>query len=271
MRIASDPARVRGMGRGWPLVAPPVMPDGPAERVGSDGRTAEILPASARVGLLTDCKGSSDEITQRDLPCRRSGIGAQIADCCSNLSESGQSGATAHILDEQVDEIACESRQRIGVGYADRQLTLGPVAFERDEAQRHRLNKTARGAFGQHADVRLDHPAGRLEVADPDASARHALHVGGRAFQEGVDRARFVQADEVVVERRDERRRCMDAAAGGWPIIGRSSTEPHGAAPPAATRRRGRDLCTIVRMARRAAPGIAAGATLVADAVVQRR
>lgn len=167
------------------VAAPSAMPDGPAERVGSDGRTAAILPASARVGLLTDCKGSSDEITQRNLPCRRSGIGAQIADCCSNLSESGQPGATAHILDEQVDEIACEARQRIGIDDADRQLTLGPVALERDEAQRHRLRTTARGAFGQHAGIRVDHPAGRLEVADLDAPAQHALHVGGRSRVSG--------------------------------------------------------------------------------------
>ncbi|HDR9868635.1 TPA: hypothetical protein QDE31_02455 [Burkholderia cenocepacia] len=58
------------------VAAPSVMPDGPAARVGSDGRNAAILPAQARVGLLTDCKGSSDDITQRNLRCRRSGIGA---------------------------------------------------------------------------------------------------------------------------------------------------------------------------------------------------
>ncbi|KWO46214.1 hypothetical protein WT97_14325 [Burkholderia sp. MSMB1459WGS] len=86
---------------------------------------------------------------------------------------------------------------------------------------------TTRGACGQYADVLDDHPAGRLEVADLDAPTQHALHVGGRAFREGADRARVVQADGVAVERRDERRRCMAATPGGWPIIARSRTARH--------------------------------------------
>lgn len=40
----------------------------------------------------------------------------------------------ARILDEQVDEIAREARQRIEIGDADLQLALGPVVLERDEA-----------------------------------------------------------------------------------------------------------------------------------------
>ncbi|WP_185723012.1 hypothetical protein [Burkholderia anthina] len=98
-------------------------------------------------------------------------IGAQTADCRSNACESVRLAAC--VLDEQVGEIARETRRRIEIGDADLEPALGSVVFERDETRRHHLRMTARGAFGQHADVCFDHPAGRLEVAVPDAPAQH--------------------------------------------------------------------------------------------------
>ncbi|RQT08222.1 hypothetical protein DF051_31530 [Burkholderia contaminans] len=58
-----------------------------APRFCNDGRSVAILPAHARVGLLTDCKESSDERRAADLSCRQRGIGAEKADCRSNAGE----------------------------------------------------------------------------------------------------------------------------------------------------------------------------------------
>ncbi|KAB0657333.1 hypothetical protein F7R23_11330 [Burkholderia diffusa] len=45
----------------WPAVKGPAAISGrPESRFGSGVRIVAILPACARVGLLTDCKGSSD-------------------------------------------------------------------------------------------------------------------------------------------------------------------------------------------------------------------
>ncbi|RBB33509.1 hypothetical protein DPV79_34830 [Burkholderia reimsis] len=46
---------------------------------GSANRAVAILPVPARVGLLTNCKGSSDERSGLNLRCRESGIGTQSA------------------------------------------------------------------------------------------------------------------------------------------------------------------------------------------------
>ncbi|WP_180278247.1 hypothetical protein [Burkholderia sp. AU18528] len=76
-------------------------------------------------------------------------IGAQTADCRSNACELVRLDSC--VLDEQVGEIARETRRRIEIGDADLQPALGPVVFERDETRPHRLRMTACGAFGQHA------------------------------------------------------------------------------------------------------------------------
>ncbi|RQS94534.1 hypothetical protein DF035_29020 [Burkholderia contaminans] len=59
----------------------------PAPRFCNDGRTVAILPAQAHVGLLTDCKGSSDERRAADLSRQQHGIGPETADCRSNAGE----------------------------------------------------------------------------------------------------------------------------------------------------------------------------------------
>ncbi|BAX61418.1 hypothetical protein BSFP_042850 [Burkholderia stabilis] len=47
--------------------------------------------------------------------------------------------------------------------------------------RRNRLRIAACDAFGQHVDVRLDHSAGRLQIADLNAPAQRALHVAAAA------------------------------------------------------------------------------------------
>ena len=131
------------------VAAPSVMPDGPAVRVGSDDRTAAILPAPARAGLRMDCQGSSDEIVQRGLPCRRSGNWRANRRLPLERMRISPAGLV------RPRRAGRRNRARNAEAHRDRradlQPALGPVVFERDEARRHRLRMTARGAFGQHA------------------------------------------------------------------------------------------------------------------------
>ncbi|VWD44401.1 hypothetical protein BLA18112_07018 [Burkholderia lata] len=76
-------------------------------------------------------------------------------------------------MDEPVDRMACEVRQRVAIGDADVRQAYGLswmfvcsfaglLARVSDDAQCHRLCMAARGAFGQDAGVRIDHPAAVL-------------------------------------------------------------------------------------------------------------
>lgn len=96
----------------------------------------------------------------------------------------------------------------------------------------------------------------RMIAAGRDKCARSGAHVGMFASAIGV---------KSLTSTRTKRMAVAAGRMADWRV------KRHGAAPPAATRRRGRDLCTIVRMARRAAPGITARATRVGEAVLQRR
>lgn len=202
-----------------------------APRFCNDGRIVAILPAQAHVGLLTDCKGSSDERRAADLSCRQRGIGAETADCRSDTGECASIRRIGSDVDERADRIAYEARQRVAIGDADLRRAFGLSCLLVCSPAR----ATTRRAFGQDADVRIDHPAAVLEVADRDGQARRALHVGDDGLRESLNVARVGQADEAMVERCAERRRSLAGDRSSQPrsVYHRTygatrGTEPHG-------------------------------------------
>lgn len=153
------------------MAAPSVMPDGPAVRVGSDDRTAAILPAPARAGLRMDCQGSSDEIVQRGLPCRRSGnwrANRRLPLERMRISPAGlvrprRAGRRNRARNAEAHR---DRRRRSATGARPSRLRARRDAAPSSSHDGVRCLRAAR-------DICFDHPAGRLEVAVPDAPAQH--------------------------------------------------------------------------------------------------
>ncbi|OED09501.1 hypothetical protein A9Z05_31450 [Burkholderia sp. A2] len=182
---------------------------------------------------------------------------------------------TARILDEPADEIVAEHarqerahrrgvREHAYVAFYARRLFL-PVAGQLLELAQHaaRMRVARRGQRDALArEARQFHADLLLEGLDAHDRGRPRQM---RAFGGARGDARFGDLREKFEVDENEAHGRGGGRMADWRV------KPHGAAPPAATRRRGRDLCTIVHMARRAAPGITARATRVGEAVLQRR
>lgn len=197
----------------------------PVSRFGNRDRIAAILPVPARVGLLTDCKGSSDErrvaefavsaarnrCGNRRLPLERTGIpsvpvwggrGAMLTSRSTGL-RAKRGSAAARFAD------------------ADLQRACGPSRWRR------RRRAAPAGKTRSFASIVL--PAVPTWPAWMCKRNICCMSRTGRFRQSSI------------------------ALASGRLMQPRSSATANGTEARPATGRRSRDLCTIVRMARRAA------------------
>ncbi|MCA8099878.1 hypothetical protein [Burkholderia contaminans] len=98
-------------------------------------------------------------------------------------------------VDERGDRIAYEARQRVRIDDTDLRRAFGLNCLLVCSP----ASAATRSTFGQRADVRIDHPAAVLDVADRDVQAQRALHVGNDRLRESVNVARVGRPDEGAV------------------------------------------------------------------------
>ncbi len=161
------------------------------------GRTVAILPAHARVGLLTDCQGSSDQIARRHLPCRRSvnrRANRRLIRGRRRMREAGR----PRLFSEQVDESAREARQRIEPGNADLAVRFRDI-HESSRSTRSTRMDVAAGEWPIVARSRTTlngrpRPVAATGICVPSCVWRDARH---RASRPGATRVA-----EAVVQRR---------------------------------------------------------------------
>ncbi|VWB34969.1 hypothetical protein BLA23254_01522 [Burkholderia lata] len=192
----------------------------PASRFGNRGRTVAILPVQARAGWLTDCKESSDERRVAEFAAsigRNRCVRGRLPVECTEIGLARQAGGAMLASRSAGLRVTRGGASRTATSICGGRWIRRVYSFVRllgckgDHAQRHRLCMTTRDAFGQDAEVRIDHPADCLEVVHPDVQAQRALCGVSRALHEVVDRVRFGQANEAALEHCDEQRR---SAAG---------------------------------------------------------
>ncbi len=193
----------------------------PVSRFGNRDRIAAILPVPARIGLLTDCKGSSDErrVAEFAVSTARNRCGnGRLQHGRTGIQSGWQAGGD---VDAQVDGIACEARQRGVISYADQQRACGPGRW------RGRRSAAPSGKMRSFASIVLQ--------AVPTWSTW------------------MCKRSICFMSRTGCFRKSSIALASGRLMQSRSSAAANGIEARPATGRRRRDLCTIVRMARRAA------------------
>ena len=113
------------------------------------------------------------------------------------------SSSALRVEEQGIDEPLGEERKRVAASNADLQIAFGPSIAQRHDPHVH-VRAVPPGDVGgnhAHADVGLDHPAQRLEVADPDPRIHGGIQRLGFLREEMEQSGTVTQADVIEAER----------------------------------------------------------------------